>query len=91
MRDQHGEMLLAGAGQQSGDQADAEAAAQVAHQRAHAADVVVFLLWDAGVAKHVDGDEEEGQADGDEGAPTDGHAEADGEAEFGHAPQADRW
>ena len=70
-------MLLREAREQRGDEADADRAAQIAHQRGHAADLVVFFLGNAGVAEGVDGDEEEGQSEGDDHAPTDGHSEWD--------------
>ena len=77
MGNEHGQMLLAESRQQRGDEADADAAAEIAHERGKSADLVVFLLRDSGVAERVDGDEEEGQAEGDEDAPADGLAEAD--------------
>ena len=84
-------MLLAQAGEQSGDEADADAAAEIAHERGEAADLVVFLLGNAGVAERVDGDEEERQAERDEDAPTDGHAEADVEIDARSCARGRRW
>ena len=40
-------MLLAQAGEQRGDEADADAAAEIAHERGESADLVVFLLRDS--------------------------------------------
>ena len=86
---EHGQVLLALAGKQGGDEADADASAEVAHEGGESADLVVFFLRDARVAERVDGDEEEGQAEGDDDAPTDGQAEADVEIDLGHAPEAE--
>ena len=56
-------MLLSKARQQGSDKADADAPAQIAHQRGEAADLVVLLLGNAGVTQRIDGDEEERQAE----------------------------
>ena len=70
-------MLLAEAREQRGDETDADAAAQIAHERGESADLVVFLLRNAGVAKRVDRNKQERQAQRDDDAPADGHAKAD--------------
>src|SRR3569833_3023934 len=82
-------MLLALAREKRGDEADADGAAEIAHKRGESADLVVLLLRDAGVAEGVDGDDEEGESEGDEDSPADGHAEADVLVDGGHAPEAE--
>ena len=88
---QHGEMLLAEARQQRGDEADADAAAEIAHERGESADLVVLFLRDSGVTERVDGDEQEGQAQRDEDAPADRHAEADVEIDRRSCARGRRW
>src|SRR5579863_5306816 len=82
-------MLLAETRQQRGDETDADAAAEIAHERGESADLVVFFLRDSGIAERVDRDEEEGQAERDEDAPADSLSEADVGIDGGHAPQAE--
>src|SRR4051812_27961188 len=82
-------MLLAQAREQRGHKADADATSQVAHERGEAADLVVLLLRDSGVAKRIDRNEQKWQAESDEDAPTDRHAETDVEIDGGHAPEAE--
>ena len=86
---EHRKVLLAQASEQRGDEADADAAAEVAHERGEAADLVVLLLRDSGVTERIDRNEEEGQAESDEDAPADRHAEADVQIDGGHSPKAE--
>ena len=89
MRSEHRKVLLAQASEQRGDKTDADATSQVAHECGEPADLVVLLLRDSGVAERIDGNEQEWQAEGDEDAPTDRHAEADVEIDGGHSPKAE--
>jgi hypothetical protein len=82
-------MFLAEARQQRRDETDADAAAEIAHERGESADFVVLFLRDSRIAKRVDGNEQEGQAECDEDAPTDSLTEADVRIDGGHAPQAE--
>ena len=84
-------MLLAEAREQRGDEADADAAAEIAHERGESADLVVLLLRNSRIAERVDGDEQEGQAERDEDAPTDGQAEADVGIEARSCATGRRW
>ena len=86
--DEEGLVALGETGEQGGDDGDADRAADVAGEGAEAGDLVVFVLRDAGVAERVDGDEEEGEADSDAGAPTDGGPEGDLGVDVGHAPES---
>ena len=87
--DEHCLMALAEAGEERGDEADADAAAEVAAERGQAGDFVVLFLGDSGVAESVDGDEEEREADGDDGAPAYGETEVDLLVDAGHAVEAE--
>jgi hypothetical protein len=86
--DQHCKVLLALTGEESGDEANPDAAAEIAHEGGEPADLVVLFLRDAGVTERVDGDEEEGKSEGDEDAPAYSLHEADVLIQRGHAPKA---
>src|SRR5450756_144569 len=74
---EHGLVALRESGEQGGDEADADTAADVPAEGGEPGDLIVFLLWHTGIAECVDGDEEEGQTDCNDCTPTDSEAEVD--------------
>ena len=75
--------LLGGAGDESGDQSDANAAADVADEADHAGDLIIFLARDVDIGQDVGGNENEGEAEDLIDAQHGGGAEIDAKGQVG--------
>src|ERR1017187_7364116 len=88
VRAEHGQVLLSEPCQQSGNETDAHTAAEIAHERGHAAYFVVLFLRNARITERIDGNEQKRQSQSNDHTPTDRHAETDIEIEAGHTIEA---